>query len=70
MNLTDEVIEMWEAEARRGSTDCVAANARILKLIETHREDTEHLADEMVLVMTYPIGTAQAFQQAVEEASP
>lgn len=45
MELTNEVVEMWEADARRGCRDGTMANARILKLIGMHREDTTMLAD-------------------------
>lgn len=44
MNLTNEVLEMWEADARRGHLDVTAANARIVRLIEEERETCNLLA--------------------------
>lgn len=32
MNLTDELMEMWQQEAERGCLDISAANARIIHL--------------------------------------
>ena len=43
MNLTNEVLEMWERDARAGHTDATAANARILRLLQEIREDGEML---------------------------
>ena len=45
MRLTDEQLEMYEAEARAGCRDSTKANARILKLLAEQREDTEMLAE-------------------------
>ena len=45
MNLTDEVLEAWEADARRGCTDATRANARITRLIAEIREDAETLGE-------------------------
>lgn len=44
MNLTNEVLEMWEEDARRDSNDYTAANARLLRLLKELREDAELLA--------------------------
>lgn len=44
MNLTNELLEMWEADARSGHTDITAANARILHLIAAEHETAKLLA--------------------------
>lgn len=33
MNPTNEVLEMWEADASRGHTDITAANSRLLNIL-------------------------------------
>jgi hypothetical protein len=40
MNLTNEVLEMWEADARAGCRDLTAANARIVRLVQEVNEST------------------------------
>ena len=64
MQLTNEVLEMWEADAQRGSTDTTAANARVLRLIEEVRDDSEQLAEMTARL----IGADPAFAESVRIA--
>ena len=64
MNLTDEVLEMWEAEARAGSTDATAANARLLALLGEHADDTRLIAE-----LTGRLCEAEpAFKESIQRA--
>ena len=40
VNLTNEVLEMWEADARAGCRDTTKANARIVRLVSEVHEST------------------------------
>jgi hypothetical protein len=66
MNLTNEVLEMWEEDARRGSTDGTAANARVLRLVTEVRETSDLLKQSHDRLMDVDA----AYRDAVERTEP
>lgn len=44
MNITNEVLELWEEEARRAAPQSTSAHAHVLHLIKEVREMTDLLA--------------------------
>lgn len=66
MNLTDEIIEMWEQDARAGHCDSTAANARILALIGEHDEDTRTIAELTGRLCECDPGFRASVQSAIE----
>ena len=69
MNLTNEVLEMWEADAENGSLDNTAANARILRLIQEVREDGDQLAELTGRLCEAEPGFRESIQRALGEAA-
>lgn len=67
MNLTNELLEMWEQDAKRGHGDCTAANARILRLIESDRASAQLIAYLSQGLAKINPEYAEAVNEALEE---
>jgi hypothetical protein len=67
MNLTSELLEMWEEDAKQGSRDNTQANARILKLVQEVREQATLLREQVQMVIDDPFGLSEAYREAFEE---
>lgn len=69
MELTDEVIEMWEADAQRGDRDTTRANARIVRLIRELGETTALLAEMTQKLIDADPAFASRIRVALGEAA-